>query len=95
MLTRRYLLKASAALAAGCTAAPAFALTEEPMPAADIEALNLACSNARDAHAALISEARLLLEGEVKLGKRAADYDTTVICPLCHCSLRVLPAPAL
>lgn len=95
MLTRRYLLQASAALAAGAAATPAFALSEEPMPSADIEALNLACSNSLDAHAALVSEARFLLEGEVRQGKRAANYDTTIICPLCHCSLRVMPASAL
>lgn len=94
MLTRRYLLQASAALVAGA-ATPALALSEEPMPAADIEAINLACSNARDNHAALVAEARAMLDGEVKLGTRAANYDATIFCPLCHCSLRVTPEPVL
>lgn len=91
MLTRRHFLLASAALAPGLAAAPALAISTEPMPAGDIEALNLACSNAAPSHEQLVAETRQMLDGEVKLGLRPANYDTIVTCPLCHCSLRVVP----
>jgi hypothetical protein len=92
MLTRRQMLLASATTvsAAGIGIVPALALSTEPMPPADAQAMALACGAAAS-HAELVAEARLMLDGEVKQGLLPANYDTTIVCPFCRCSLKVAP----
>lgn len=92
MMTRRQILLASATMvpAASLGVVPALALSTEPMAPADARAMALACGAAAS-HAELVAEARLLLDGEVKQGLLPANYDTTIVCPFCRCSLKVAP----
>lgn len=91
MLTRRHLLLTTAVTSAfGLSAARAVALSTEPMAAEDLRAMRLACGGALS-HAELVAEARLFLDGQVQAGERAADYSETIRCPLCACSLQVVP----
>lgn len=92
MLSRRkVLLSAGATISvAGLSVARAWALSTEPMPPADLEALSLACS-APSSHMQLLADARLMLDDAIKRGVKPADATETVVYPLCHCAFQVSP----
>ena len=91
MLTRRNLLLTTAVTSVfGLSAARAVALSAEPLAADDLRAMRLACGGALS-HAELVAEARLYLDSQVQAGERSADYSETILCPLCACSLQVVP----
>jgi hypothetical protein len=88
---RHLLLNAAAFTLAGTVGAKwARALSTEPMPLADMNALSLACGN-QTSHAQLIQDARWLLDDAIKSGAKPAGATETVVCPLCHCAFQVTP----
>lgn len=92
MLSRRSILLGAAAGSAllGLNVMRAAALSTEPMAPDDLKALALACDGVAS-HAQLVTNARLMLDDEIKRGVKPASASETVVCPLCHCSLQVLP----
>lgn len=88
---RKILLGAGAMISvAGLGIARAWALSSEPLPPADLEALSLAC-NTPSSHTQLLADARLMLDDAIKRGVKPADATEMVVCPLCHCAFKVSP----